>query len=235
MPGRISIVGACGFISESYATAFLARASRAIAHRVRGGTAAWSAAGGHAFWDRALFARRFCSRRYPGALEHTEVSNLLPNKSDRTCHWPLVTGTMHTMKKFTSLAAILFAIAIASPLFAQTSAPSPAVATSPAGAVSAPGGPPNPQEMMKQMMEMSKLNENHKLLTDLDGNWNFAIKMWMNPDPNAPPQQSKGTAVRKSAMGGRYVIMDVTGKMQMPGEDGKMKEMQFNYTRAGKR
>jgi hypothetical protein len=134
---------------------------------------------------------------------------------------------MHTMKKFTSLAAILFAIAIASPSFAQTSAMSPAAGTSSAAAVSAPGGQPNPQEMMKQMMELSKLNENHKLLADLDGNWNFAIKMWMNPDPNAPPQQSKGSAVRKSVMGGRYVIMDVTGKMQMPGEDGKMKDMQF--------
>jgi len=83
------------------------------------------------------------------------------------------------------------------------------------------------QEMMKQMMEMSKLNENHKLLTDLDGNWNYTIKFWMNPDPNAPPQQSKGTATRKSVMGGRYVMMDVSGKMQMPGEDGKMKDMQF--------
>ena len=57
---------------------------------------------------------------------------------------------------------------------------------------------------MKQMMEMSKLNENHKLLTDLDGNWNYTIKMWMNPDPNAKPQESKGTATRKSVMGGRY-------------------------------
>ena len=80
---------------------------------------------------------------------------------------------------------------------------------------------------MKQMMEMSKLNENHKLLADMNGNWNYSIKMWMNPDPNAPPQQSKGTATRKSVMNGRYVAMDVTGKMQMPGEDGKMKEMQF--------
>src|SRR5438270_19831 len=81
--------------------------------------------------------------------------------------------------------------------------------------------------MMKRMMELSKLNENHKLLSSLDGNWNFAIKMWMNPDPNAPAQESKGTATRKSIMGGRYVTMDVTGKMQMPGEDGKMKDMQF--------
>jgi hypothetical protein len=85
----------------------------------------------------------------------------------------------------------------------------------------------NPQEMMKQMMEMSKLNENHKLLSSLDGNWNYTIKFWMNPDPNAPPQESKGTATRKSVMGGRYVMMDVTGKMQMPGEDGKMKDVQF--------
>jgi Protein of unknown function (DUF1579) len=134
---------------------------------------------------------------------------------------------MRSMKTFTSLAAILFAIGIASPSFAQTTAMSPAVGTSPAGAVSASGGQPNPQEMMKQMIEMSKLNENHKLLSSLDGNWNYTIKFWMNPDPNAPPQQSKGTATRKSIMGGRFVVMDVTGKMQMPDETGKMKDMQF--------
>jgi hypothetical protein len=131
------------------------------------------------------------------------------------------------MKTFTSLAAILFAIVIASPSFAQTPGMSPAVGTSPAEAASAPGGQPNPQEMMKQMMQMSKLNENHKLLSSLDGNWNYTIKFWMNPDPNAAPQQSKGTATRKSVMGGRFVVMDVTGKMQMPDETGKVKEMQF--------
>ena len=56
--------------------------------------------------------------------------------------------------------------------------------------------------MMKQMMEFSKLNENHKLLSGLDGNWNYTIKFWMNPDPNAKPQESKGTATRKNVMGG---------------------------------
>jgi hypothetical protein len=128
------------------------------------------------------------------------------------------------MKIPTLLVTILSATLIAAPSFAQTSGESPAGATSSAAA---PSGQPNPQEMMKQMMEMSKLNENHKVLTDLDGNWNYAIKFWMNPDPNAPPQQSKGTATRKSVMGGRFVVMDVSGKMQMPGEDGKMKDMQF--------
>src|SRR6266702_2840660 len=88
-------------------------------------------------------------------------------------------------------------------------------------------GQPNPQEMMKQMIEMSKLNENHKLLSSLDGSWNYTIKMWMNPDPNAKPQESKGTATRKTVMVGRYVMMDVAGKLQMPGEDDKMKDVQF--------
>ena len=132
------------------------------------------------------------------------------------------------MKTFISLFTILFAALIASSSNAQGPVYSPATATGSTSAQSAAWpGEPNPQEMMKQMMEMSKLNENHKLLASMDGNWTFAIKMWMNPDPNAPPQQSKGTATRKSIMGGRFVMMDVTGKMQMPDETGKMKEMPF--------
>ena len=130
------------------------------------------------------------------------------------------------MKTFISSITILFATLIALPSFAQSPAESPAVATSPAAA-SAAGSQPNPQEMMKQMIELSKLNENHKLLADMNGNWNYTIKFWMNPDPNAKPQESKGTAVRKAVMDGRYFVMDVSGKMQMPGEDGKMKDVQF--------
>jgi hypothetical protein len=142
---------------------------------------------------------------------------------------PVTTGKMADMKTFMSLVTILFAALIATSSFAQSPATSPATAStaSDAGQPAASGGQPNPQDMMKQMMELSKLNENHKLLSSLDGNWNFAIKTWMNPDPNAKPQESKGTATRKSVMGGRFVMMDVTGKMQMPGEDGKMKDMQF--------
>ena len=81
------------------------------------------------------------------------------------------------------------------------------------------------QKMMAQMMELAKTNENHKLLASLDGNWDYTTKMWM--DPNAKPQESKGTAVRKSILDGRYVAMDVTGKMQMPGPDGKTMDMTF--------
>src|SRR5215831_14924059 len=133
------------------------------------------------------------------------------------------------MKISTSLLIIVFAILIAIPSFAQSPATSPAAASvgTAVQATGATGQPPNPQEMMKQMVEMGKLNANHKLLADMNGSWNYAIKMWMSPDPNAKPQESKGTATRKSVMGGRYVVMDVTGKMQMPDETGKMKDMQF--------
>lgn len=87
---------------------------------------------------------------------------------------------------------------------------------------------PSEAEMMKMMMEMSKLNENHKLLASTEGTWSFVVKSWMNGDTTAKPQESKGTAVRKSVMGGRYVTMEVKGKMQVPDEKGKMKDMDFN-------
>lgn len=120
---------------------------------------------------------------------------------------------------------ILFGMAaFASSSLAQDQAASPA--SSPTVATSPVAGP-NEADMMKQMMDLSKLNENHKLLASMDGSWNYTIKFWMNPDPNAKPEESKGTAVRKSIMDGRYVVMDVTGKMQMPGEDGKMKDVTF--------
>jgi len=152
------------------------------------------------------------------AIRYWPVAPELYAKAD---HWQ-----NPAMKIFISSISIMFATLIALPSFPQSPAESPAVATSPAAA-SATGGQPNPQEMMKQMIELSKLNENHKLLASMDGNWNYTIKFWMNPDPNAPPQQSKGNATRKSIMGGRYSVMDVSGKMEMRGEDGKMKDMQF--------
>src|SRR5438309_12029456 len=112
-----------------------------------------------------------------------------------------------------------------------TTSPAPGGKVTNTPQVAAPAQPgteqPNAADMMKQMMELSKLNENHKLLSSLDGNWDYSIKFWMNPDPSAPPQESNGTATRKTIMGGRYSTMDVSGKMQMPGEDGKMTDITF--------
>jgi hypothetical protein len=122
----------------------------------------------------------------------------------------------------TGLLAILFTAALIVPpsiVHAQYTSPTPGTA--------AVSGQPNEAEMMKQMMELAKLNENHKLLTDCNGTWSYIVKMWMNGDSSSKPQESKGTAVRKSIMDGRFVEMNVTGKMEMPGADGKMKSMTF--------
>ena len=85
--------------------------------------------------------------------------------------------------------------------------------------------PPNEAEMMKQMMELSKTGENHKLLANMVGNWAYTVKMWMNP--SGSPTTSNGSAVIKSVLDGRYFVGDFTGKFQMPGTDGKMKDMNF--------
>jgi hypothetical protein len=78
---------------------------------------------------------------------------------------------------------------------------------------------------MKQMMEMAKLNENHKMLADTAGTWSYVVKMYM--DPNGAPTESKGTLIRKAVMDGRYVTGDYSGSFKMPGADGKMQEMNF--------
>ena len=130
---------------------------------------------------------------------------------------------------------VLAASFVAAPLLALEPSPGGSPLSNPAAAAqdkasgqqAAPAGMPSEAEMMKMMMEMAKLNENHKLLGSLAGTWAFTTKMWMNPDPKAPPSESKGTAVRKPVMEGRYFIVDVTGKMPMPGPDGKIKEMDF--------
>jgi hypothetical protein len=148
------------------------------------------------------------------------------------------------MKTSLIATAFLAATSLAASSFAQQTTTSPAaggktsntgqvpVPANPAGGTgaSAPTGQPSAadmEKMMQQMMELSKLNENHKLLASLDGTWTYTVKMWMNGDPTSKPEESKGTAVRKSIMDGRFVVMDVTGKMQMPGPDGKMKDVTF--------
>src|SRR5437868_10690907 len=110
---------------------------------------------------------------------------------------------MASMKTLSSLLIAVGAAALVGlPLFAQTSetspSPSPTITLSPSGLtspgmVSSPSvnstpsstssaptaaGQPNDAEMMKQMMELSKLNENHKLLTDLNGTWSYTVTMW---------------------------------------------------------
>ena len=143
------------------------------------------------------------------------------------------TSTLGIVRRWRSAVgyfALVGAVAfLGAPAFGAEDAKTPA-ATPAAAAFAAASGQPSEAEMMKQMMELSKLNENHKLLASMEGTWDYTVKMWMNPDPKAAPSLSKGVAVRKPIMGGRFFTFDVTGMMEMPGADGKMKPMEFKGT-----
>ena len=126
---------------------------------------------------------------------------------------------MNTLKNaLVTIAAVLSAAFITTPTFAEEPKTNEAAASAQM----------SDSEMMAKMMELSKLNENHKLLAQLAGTWSYNVKMWMAPD--APPTESKGTAVRKPIMEGRYFVANFTGQMKMPGQDGKMKDFEFRGT-----
>ncbi|SPE63365.1 conserved exported hypothetical protein [Verrucomicrobia bacterium] len=91
----------------------------------------------------------------------------------------------------------------------------------------AAAGQPSESEMMAKMMELAKTGEHHKVLEASVGTWNYQVKMWMSPDPSAPPSTSSGRTVTRAVMGGRYFISDHSGMMQMPGMDGKMSDVEF--------
>lgn len=144
-----------------------------------------------------------------------------------------------TFKTATLWVAALFGVAIT--LFAQEKkgdSPSAdsAVAKAVAAAVepatttqSESGKQPSAEEMQKemaQMMELSKIGENHKRLADLSGTWNYTVKIMIDP-ATGKPQESKGTATRKAIMDGRFFLAEHSGKFQFPGPDGKMKDMNF--------
>jgi len=84
---------------------------------------------------------------------------------------------------------------------------------------------PDMKAMMEMMEKMGSPNENHKLLDYFVGAWDYRMKMWM--DPSAPPQESSGSVECKSVWGGRYFHTDHTGKMEMPGPDGKPVAREF--------
>jgi hypothetical protein len=56
----------------------------------------------------------------------------------------------------------------------------------------------------------AKPGPEHKKLTPIVGKWNWSGKFWMKPDGD--PMESKGTAVRKWVLGGRFVQDEVECK-----------------------
>jgi hypothetical protein len=114
------------------------------------------------------------------------------------------------------LTTTLLALAVSAPCFAQDGA-APKTEAKPAQGDDA--------QMMAAMMELAKPGENHKILEATTGSWTYKVKWWMRPD--APPVESAGTTTTRSVMDGRYFISEHTGKMSMPGPDGKIMDANF--------
>jgi hypothetical protein len=100
---------------------------------------------------------------------------------------------------------VLVLAAMATPVFSQNKKDSPA------------------DEKQKQFVELSKTNENHKLLAGMTGTWSFEGKH-IFPDPAMKPFEFRGTIIKKSLLGGRYFITETTsnGKMKMPWSEGEL-------------
>jgi hypothetical protein len=136
------------------------------------------------------------------------------------------------MRPTTFLTSLTFIFAIASVAVAQSPSAAPKAPTTSGPASnttttsSSSAAQPSEAEMMKQMMELAKLNDNHKVLDSTAGTYSYVVKMWM--DPKANPSESTGTATRKSIMDGRYVTGDYSGSFKVPGADSKMKDMNFH-------
>jgi Protein of unknown function (DUF1579) len=103
-----------------------------------------------------------------------------------------------------------------------------AATASPSFAQDSTAAKPNDAQMMTMMTDLAKPGENHKVIEGLAGSWTYTTKFWLSPDTNTPPIESSGTAVAKSIMGGRYLQTDNAGKMQMPGSDGTMMDVEFH-------
>jgi hypothetical protein len=70
---------------------------------------------------------------------------------------------------------------------------------------------------MQAMMAAMQPGEHHEHLKKLVGNYDYTIKMWM--DPSAPPQESTGKRTAELLLGGRYLEEKFTGNfMGMPFE-----------------
>ena len=79
----------------------------------------------------------------------------------------------------------------------------------------------NQTDMTKQMVELLKPGENHKLLARLAGTWEFTGKHFPS-DPKEKAIEISGRCVRKPLWEGRYFLAEDTGqKLKMPWAEGR--------------
>ncbi|MDN3655379.1 DUF1579 family protein [Ferruginibacter paludis] len=88
---------------------------------------------------------------------------------------------------------------------------------------------PKSDDFFEQWFNYSRPGKYHQLLAALAGSWTFSGRHYSgdaNPDSNKVEVEFKGTLERTSFANGRFFIAESTGeKIQMPIQDGKMKEV----------
>lgn len=89
-----------------------------------------------------------------------------------------------------------------------------------------------PEDIYKQMLDYSRPGKYHQLLADLVGTWTFKGRhyQWTDSITSNISMEYSGTIVREPFANGRFFIVNVTsdGKLEMPIQDGKMKEVNFH-------
>ena len=121
------------------------------------------------------------------------------------------------LKMFSSIMLVMLAAFFTTSVFAQNNKDT---ATSKSSS--------NGDDTFNQMIDYSRPGKYHQLLADLVGTWTFKGRHFSgNPDSNKVVFQFNGTVVRKSFANGRFFIVNTTGngKLQMPIQNGKMKEV----------
>lgn len=69
----------------------------------------------------------------------------------------------------------------------------------------------SPEEMMAAYTQANAMNANHERMARYVGDWDVAMKTWM--EPGAPPLDSVGKARFELILGGRYLRQDYSASM----------------------
>jgi hypothetical protein len=77
---------------------------------------------------------------------------------------------------------------------------------------------PEEMEVMRLWQEIGSPGDRHKLLDFMIGDWETTMHMWAGPE--APPQESRGSASAKWILGGRFVQTEFHGEMMGMPFDG---------------
>lgn len=118
------------------------------------------------------------------------------------------------MKPLTSVCSFAILLVMASCNDTATTETPAAKTDTPAATTASTSAPPVQVDSAtgaKNMMDYMTPGDVHAMLAKSNGTWNVETSMYMAP--GAPPQTSKGKAVNKMILGGRYQVSEFKGTM----------------------